>query len=593
MNPSPSFPSTLSDDVELLETLGSGTFGTVYVARVHDGALTRTVVLKVLKQDWSKEPEALRRARDEAAMLSRLNHDNIVRVERLTTWRGHVTVVMEHLVGLSLDQVLRHHGPLPVWSALEIASRVCSALDAAYSVIPPGEAKPLRIVHRDIKPSNILVTVSGAVKVLDFGAARAEFDAREAATRSMAFGTPLYMAPECFDAGPPGPPIDIYALGATLVELLSGEPLGKLSVSPQRFWPALQARLARLSLVDLPNGPARDATLELVSRTLRYDPDRRPDAQTLRAALRELMNKQPIPRIGLDQLGETVVDPLYRRRTVLPATPPDGTLAVANLLGTPRPTSLPPKPADEATPTLFAPRDGGNVASKQASAPILPSELGAWPPPSPRTQRDAAPLTVPTPPPQVKPRPAAESPRRGWWGPLVVMGGGLGVGGLIALALFVGDVGKEGAAPEEVAPPAEVVDKAEVVDQAAPINLGPPPSQVADPAGSAPEPTPPPPADPVAVAPELSPPLPPKPVVKPTPTGELSVKSLPAGATASAKGKSCMTPCTLSLPQGALKVSVTFPSSAVGAELSGSCPVQLAAQGTLKVKRGEAGMSCE
>jgi serine/threonine protein kinase len=68
------------------------------------------------------------------------------------------------------------------------------------------------------------------------------------------------MAPECFDAGRPRPPIDIYALGATLVELLSGEPLGKLSVSPQRFWPALQARLKLLRFVDLPEGPAREAT---------------------------------------------------------------------------------------------------------------------------------------------------------------------------------------------------------------------------------------------------------------------------------------------------------------------------------------------
>ena len=71
------------------------------------------------------------------------------------------------------------------------------------------------------------------------------------------------------------------------------------------------------------------------------------------------------------------------------------------------------------------------------------------------------------------------------------------------------------------------------------------------------------------------------------------MKSLPAGATASAKGVSCTTPCILTLPQGAHKVSVTFPSSAVGPELSGSCTVQLAATGTLKVKRVEEGVSCE
>ncbi|MBK9648997.1 MAG: serine/threonine protein kinase [Deltaproteobacteria bacterium] len=559
MNPSLTLPASLPDDIELLETLGAGTFGTVYVARVRDGALTRTVVLKVLKQDWSKDPEALRRARDEAAMLSRLNHDNIVRVERLTTWRGHVTVVMEHLLGLSLDQVLRHHGPLPVWSALEITSRVCSALDAAYAGVPPGEAKPLRIVHRDIKPSNILLTVSGAVKVLDFGAARAEFDAREAATRSMAFGTPLYMAPECFDAGPPGPPVDIYALGATLVELISGEPLGKLSVSPQRFWPALQARLKLLRFVDLPEGPAREATLELISRTLRYDPDRRPDAQTLRAALRELMNKQPIPRFGLDQLGETVVDPLYRRREVLPATPPDGSLAVQRLPAAPPPTP-PPTP------------------QKITDAPDV------LPPSRPSQKRAAPPPTVPTPPPRVKARPAPETPRRGWLGPLAVMGAGLGVGGMIALALFVGNGGQ--VETVEPLPVDEVAEPPQANTTTAPEVK---PTEATS-AGSTPPKTPPTEAAPVKKVEEPAVKAPPKP---PPPTGALTVKSLPAGATASAKGVSCTTPCTLTLPQGAHKVSVTFPSSAAGPELSGSCTVQLAATGTLKVKRVEAGVSCE
>ena len=590
----PTLPSTLPDDVELLETLGAGAFGTVYVARLLDGALSRTVVLKVLKQDWSKEPEALRRARDEAAMLSRLNHDNIVRVERLTTWRGHVTVVMEHLVGLSLDHVLRHHGPLPVWSALEITSRVCSALDAAYAGVPPGETKALRIVHRDIKPSNILLTVSGAVKVLDFGAARAEFDAREAATRSMAFGTPLYMAPECFDAGPPGPAVDIYALGATLFELLHGEPLGKLSVSPQRFWPALQARLNQVQHTDLPDGPARDATLELLSRTLRYDPDRRPDAQTLRAALRELMNKQPIPRYGLDQLGETVVDPLYRRRTVLPATPPEGTLAVHGAVSTPPPIPQPtPQPSPERAPTLFARPNGKKIVSKRASAPIPPSALGEWPPPAAAPPaREETPLTVPTPPPRVKPRaaatPAPETPRRGWWAPLLVMAAGLGVGGVIAVALTVG--GEEPTPPVEtpitVSPPKD--DVTEVAPKKLePDTVAPAPPQKPESKEDEPVPTP-------VKPPEPKEPKPPPPPKAPAQTGALSLKSIPAGATVSVKGQTpCETPCALTLPQGAHTVSVSFPVSAAGPEVSGRCSVQLGETATLKMRRTEDAVLCE
>jgi serine/threonine protein kinase len=72
---------TIAADTELVETLGEGAFGTVYVARIKDGAIERTVVLKVLKDNWSENSEIVSRARDEAVMLARLNHDSIVKVE--------------------------------------------------------------------------------------------------------------------------------------------------------------------------------------------------------------------------------------------------------------------------------------------------------------------------------------------------------------------------------------------------------------------------------------------------------------------------------------------------------------------------------
>lgn len=183
----------LPESTTILETLGEGSFGTVYVARVEEGALARTLVLKVLKATWADNPEILTRARDEAVLLARLNHDNIVRVEQLTEIEGRPAVVMEHIQGLTLDQVLRANGPMPIGVAIEIVHKVASALDAAYNRAPPGEDEPLRVIHRDIKPSNIIVSVAGAVKVLDFGTARADHGAREARTSSLTMGSPLYM----------------------------------------------------------------------------------------------------------------------------------------------------------------------------------------------------------------------------------------------------------------------------------------------------------------------------------------------------------------------------------------------------------------
>ena len=324
---------SLPPDTELLETLGEGNFGVVYVARLREGAIARTVVLKVLKQHLAENDQALVRARDEAALLARLNHDHIVKVEQLTALRALPTVVMEHVLGLTLDRVLYERGPLPVGVALDIAARVASALDAAYFRVPPGEQSPLRVIHRDIKPSNVIVSVGGLVKVLDFGAARGDFADRLAQTQSMALGTPIYMAPEIFEGEAPDPSVDIYALGATLYELIAGAPLGTLSFKPEQHGRKLKARLEQLRPLDLTEnaaGPLR----ELIGRALAYDPKQRPSAREFQAECRAY--KRRLGRtIPLDQWAETVIEPLYDQREPWPP-PVDGSLL------------LPPRPGTDA-----------------------------------------------------------------------------------------------------------------------------------------------------------------------------------------------------------------------------------------------------
>lgn len=311
-------------EVELLEHLGEGSFSNVYVARVSAGVLRRTVVLKILKRDWVKNDQTLKRARDEAVLLARLNHAHIVRVEQLVNLGGRPVLVMEHIEGLTLDRVLAHHGPLPVGVALRVASQVASALDAAVNRTPPGEEEPLRVIHRDIKPSNILLSVDGLVKVLDFGTARATFEDREASTHRTAMGSLNYMPPESVEHGDPTPAVDIYALGATLYELVGRHPLGRLSVRPERHRQGLAERLEKLNPADLSGGPALQGLRELLGRMLVYEADRRPSAREVLVAARALATALPCAQSDVADFAEQVVAPMYRSRQATPPAPVEG-----------------------------------------------------------------------------------------------------------------------------------------------------------------------------------------------------------------------------------------------------------------------------
>ncbi|MBK9647521.1 MAG: protein kinase [Deltaproteobacteria bacterium] len=507
MTPTPALP----DDIELLERLGEGTFGQVFSARLNEGPLQRTVVLKVLKADWMGHAEVAGRARDEAALLSRLSHDNIVRVESLTTWRGRLTVVMEHIQGLTLDKVLRENGPLPTSTALEVIARVASAIDAAYNAVPPGEMRPLRVIHRDIKPSNILISLTGGVKVLDFGTARGEFDSREASTQLVQIGSPMYMAPECFDGDPPTPEVDVYAMGATLFELISGQRLGRLSVKPHLFAKALPERLAALNPPDVPDEAARAALRDLVGRLLRYDPERRPTAADVRRLTREFLLRSPVRATPLDQYAELVIEPLYRNRPIaVPSIVEDD----SDVLSGPAPSMQTP-PLDLPPPMLV-----------EASAP--PAQHPRW-------------LLVPT----------------------AVIGVTLG----LVSAIFV-SLDKKPALPEEALPPEravvvappepEPVTTAKVEPTPAPApKVEPPPVTKLEP----------------KTEPKTEPKVEPKPAPKAPPAQvEVNLRSKPAGATVSLAGVSVKLPKPgVTLPEGRHTAKVSFSDPAA----EGVCSVQI------------------
>ena len=288
---------------EVLQVLGAGGFGTVYRARfVGDVGFSKEVALKVLNADMADVDEVAARLRDEARVLGLLRHRAIVHVDRLVLLEGRWTIVMEYVEGVSLARLIRL-GPVPVAAALEITSEIAAALNVAYTR-PGPNGQPLHLLHRDIKPSNIQLTVYGEVKVLDFGIARAEFETREALTRSLTYGTPEYMSPERLDMAGDGPEGDVYALGAVLLEMISGRAVGRSSARRDRHEGRIREAMAGLD--DVPG--VTPAVRALIASMLSWEPGARPtagDVERIAVRLRNLHHDEP-----LRTWTETVIPPL-------------------------------------------------------------------------------------------------------------------------------------------------------------------------------------------------------------------------------------------------------------------------------------------
>ncbi len=186
---------------KLIEQVGAGAFGVVYLAEQQSvtGGFRRNVALKVL-HTHRRDTTTRRRIRDEARILGRVSHRNVVGVSDLVQFDDRWAVVMEYVPGADLRSLLdameQVREPMPIAAALEIGGAVAAALHAVYAATG-GDGEQLRALHRDIKPSNIRLTPDGEVKVLDFGIAWMEHASREAETaQNSVVGTLADMAPE-------------------------------------------------------------------------------------------------------------------------------------------------------------------------------------------------------------------------------------------------------------------------------------------------------------------------------------------------------------------------------------------------------------
>ena len=206
------------DTYRLLEEIGRGGMGTVYLAERADGQFTQRVAVKLLRHEFS-DREAERRFRLERQILARLEHPNIARLlDGGLTAEGQPYFVMEHVIGQPITAYCDRHR-LGLEPRLELVRTVCAAVQYAHQNL---------VVHRDLKPANILVTEDGQVKLLDFGIARVldveAFDQSMAVTHTGArLMTPDYAAPEQVRGDAITTATDVYGLGMLLYELLTGQ----------------------------------------------------------------------------------------------------------------------------------------------------------------------------------------------------------------------------------------------------------------------------------------------------------------------------------------------------------------------------------
>ena len=274
----------------IVELLGKGGFGTVYRAELLGaGGFRKPVALKILNADVANNEDIVQRLRDEARMLGLVRHSSIVHADALVQLDGRWTLVMEHVPGVGLNELLGQ-GPIPLRCAVEITGRVADALHAAHTATDAG--RPLNLIHRDLKPGNIVLGPSGEVKLLDFGVARAEFDSREAHTKSVILGSADYMAPERWDQRdlPAG---DVFSLGEVLYECLTGTPFGRTLPSPERHEARLDAAIEKVATQR--TAPPPDELLDLLAVMLAYEPDHRPWARDVEVFCRETVGSLPGP----------------------------------------------------------------------------------------------------------------------------------------------------------------------------------------------------------------------------------------------------------------------------------------------------------
>jgi serine/threonine-protein kinase len=261
------------------EVLGRGGMGTVY--RAHHLALDKPVALKLLAPHLAGDADFVDRFVLEARAAAKIDHPNVVHVLNVAQEADQHFIIMQFVEGESLEQVLKRVGKLDLIQGTKVARDVAAGLEALHGA---------GIIHRDIKPANILISRDRTVKITDFGLARNLKQERGITIEGSFLGTPEFVSPEQILGRPVDARADLYSLGVTYYQILSGV-LPFVGQSPVEV-AGKNLEEEALPLVDrMPDADPRAS--EIAERLLKKDPDERfPDARSLREALEAILGMQ-------------------------------------------------------------------------------------------------------------------------------------------------------------------------------------------------------------------------------------------------------------------------------------------------------------
>ncbi len=213
---------------EVLQLLGRGGMGAVYKA--HDKELDRIVALKLIRPDLARNPEMVRRFKQELILARQITHKNVIRIFDLGQSEGIKFITMDFVEGHDLRALLKEKVKFPPREAARIMLQICRALEAAH-----GE----HVIHRDLKPQNIMLDGKGRVYVMDFGIARSVHVPGMTQTGAL-IGTPEYMSPEQARGENLDQRSDIFSLGVILYEILTGKKPYPSDVPIATLWKRMQ-----------------------------------------------------------------------------------------------------------------------------------------------------------------------------------------------------------------------------------------------------------------------------------------------------------------------------------------------------------------
>jgi len=264
----------LNNRYQILEPLGKGGMAVVYRAR--DLMLERLVAVKVLREDYSRDPTFQDRFRQEAKSAANLSHPNIVTVHDFGLDDGQLFLVMEYVPGTDLKTLIKQRGRFTPEETIPLLIQACAGI---------GYAHRAGLVHCDVKPQNMLVTPDMRLKVADFGISRLFSTIHHEEESDVVWGSPQYFAPEQASGAVPTPASDVYSLGIIMYEMLTGS---------LPFQATTAVDLARLHIEEEP--PLLSEKITDISPTLEQ-------------ILTKVLSKEPSQRYRTaDQLGRVLMN---------------------------------------------------------------------------------------------------------------------------------------------------------------------------------------------------------------------------------------------------------------------------------------------